>query len=421
VTVDATTIDTFFTHPARDGGAKLSTFRVDYGVAADFAFVNGSTYEPRGGFVDVPVVREVQAVEVSAASFANEEQWVVATVHVTNEIQTVRTNVDGANEVQLITVMADAVQNAVQTVTTTAADYNAEQTITIDGTDVNEVQVLRTEVGAVYETQVLTVSATRVNERQNVTIMVRGAASTASANIGGSYQLTLDTRNCEWCSDQSKRTTASITTFTAAALQARLEALANIGAGNVEVHDTTSVDANGFVHLQFSVHFKGDNVRGDGAMLLPTYIYYSMLVRLMHAIFFSLMHVHSGIPPFFVVPPISMPDSAPAEDLHERPDEHVELGVCGGPVGYHGGRGQPAVGVVLPHVPLRVPHPPGLCRPDFEQQVRHPRAQYHQHHRGRRASRQRRHLPGSSSLHHHHRHTFRGTSAVPLRSPRSRA
>jgi len=170
----------------------------------------------------------------------SEEQWVVASVAVTNERQTIRTNVTGVDEVQLVTVMADEVVDTVVTVTTTASDYNEEQTITIDATDLDEVQTVRTSIAAVLDPQTLTVSATRRNEVQQVAIELTGntsspaAVAALEASLGGSFQLQLDTRGCEWCDTQSSRTSASIDApFTAANLNTSLSALPNLGAGSV--------------------------------------------------------------------------------------------------------------------------------------------------------------------------------------------
>ena len=78
-TVDESTIETSFASPDRDGGVALTSFWVEYDASEDFGFVNGTTFEPRGGFVDVPVVREVQAVELDASSVVSEEQWIAPT------------------------------------------------------------------------------------------------------------------------------------------------------------------------------------------------------------------------------------------------------------------------------------------------------------------------------------------------------
>ena len=273
-TLDETTLESFFGVPERDGGVKLSSYRVEFDDSPDFGDVNGTTREPRGGYVDVPIVREVQSVELNASTLVAEEQWLVATVEVTNERQTVRTNVTGVDEVQMITIMADEVRDTVMTLTTTASDFNEEQTIMIDATDLDEVQALRTETKAVLETQLLTVSATRRSEVQQITILMQGdtsnsAAVTALENaLGGEYQLTFDSRSCEWCAQQSSRTTASIAApFTATRLNSTLSALANIGGGGVEVERALEVVAvhatEGLLKLKFNVTFRGDGVRGD--------------------------------------------------------------------------------------------------------------------------------------------------------------
>jgi hypothetical protein len=285
-TVDARTVHAFFEPPPRDGGEPLTRFRVDYdvdvrGIAAGqgWGSVNGTTFEPRGGFVELPVVRALQAVELKAAELVSEEQWVVASVAVTNERQTIRTNVTGVDEVQLITVMADEVIDTVMTVSTTASDYNEEQTITIDATDLNEVQTFRTAIAAVLEAQTLTVSATRLNEVQQVAIELTGDTSDAAAvlaleaSLGGSFQLKLDTRGCEWCATQSSRTSGSIDApFTAARLNASLAALPNLGAGSVAVTKDVvvvrSAAMGGVLLLKFNVTFEGDGVRGDLAQMV---------------------------------------------------------------------------------------------------------------------------------------------------------
>ena len=272
-TVSARAIESSFGHPDRDGGVALTTYRVEYDLDGDaFGSVNGSTFEPRGGFIDVPVVRELQALELSASSVVSEEQWLIASVEVTNERQTVRTNVTGVDEVQMITVMADEVMDTVMTVTTTASDYNEEQSITIDATDLDEVQTLRTQVAAVLESQTLTVSATRRNEVQTVTITLEGDTSSGGAvtalasALGGSYQLKLDTRTCEWCDAQQARTTADIVSpFTAANLEAALELLPNVDDVDVTLATevVTAASSGGVINLHFNVTFSGDGLRGD--------------------------------------------------------------------------------------------------------------------------------------------------------------
>lgn len=201
-TATPTAVTVGFTPPPRDGGARLSTFRVDYDVSPSFESVNGSN--GHGGWLDLPVVREVQAVALNASTLVADEQWVVATVAVTNEVQTVTTNVTGVNEVQLVTLMADEVQNQVVTVTTTAVDFNEVQTIALSAPDIDEVQVLRTSVHAVQEVQVLTVSATRVNEIQHLNITLMGDTSTPAKvdelldTVRGEIELIVDLRTCQW-------------------------------------------------------------------------------------------------------------------------------------------------------------------------------------------------------------------------------
>lgn len=167
--------------PLRDGGEVLDYYRVEWDVDDTFANVNGSAAS-LGGYVDAPVVKEVQSLAVNSTTQVSEEQWVLATVEVTNERQTIRTNVTGVDEVQIITSMADEVLPEIQTVTTTAVDYNEEQVIRITGEDGDEVQTIRTETAARYEVQVLTVSAARVpgGEVQKVTIKLTGDTSTAA-------------------------------------------------------------------------------------------------------------------------------------------------------------------------------------------------------------------------------------------------
>lgn len=77
--------------PARDGGETLTKYRLEWDVSGDFSHVNGTS--KAGGWDDVPLVQEVQALAV-ACSVDQEEQWIVATVEVTNERQTVRTQVN---------------------------------------------------------------------------------------------------------------------------------------------------------------------------------------------------------------------------------------------------------------------------------------------------------------------------------------
>jgi len=282
-TVDESAVQVFFEPPDRDGGEPLSSFRIDYDLGVrDLALssgdgwqnVNGSTFEPRGGFVDMPVVRALQSVELKAAELMSEEQWVIASVAVTNERQTILTNVTGVDEVQMITVMADEVIDTVMTVTTTASDYNEEQLLKIDATDLNEVQTFRTDIDAVLEMQTLTVSATRRNEIQQVTIELTGNTSTPGAveyleaSLGGTFQLEMDTRSCQWCDVQSVQTSASISApLSASNLNASLAALSNLGAGSLEVSKKVKVlsfaEIGGVLRLQYNVTFVGDGVRGD--------------------------------------------------------------------------------------------------------------------------------------------------------------
>lgn len=76
--------------PTRDGGETLTKYRLEWDISDGFEHINGSSRA--GGWVDIPLVQEIQAFSVSS-SVGHEEQWVIASVEVTNERQTVRTKV----------------------------------------------------------------------------------------------------------------------------------------------------------------------------------------------------------------------------------------------------------------------------------------------------------------------------------------
>jgi hypothetical protein len=189
--------------------------------------------------------------------------------------------VAGVDEVQLIVTTADEVVPAIQTITTYASDYNEKQSIALDATRIPEVQVLRTTLASVPEVQTITVAANRISEQQSFTITFTGDTSDGSGNTlwtavqpatGVNFRLRLDTTNMYWAASKADVTAASSITasggFTQAGMQAHLESLSNVGAGQVTVGAPSLflavTDATvGKIEITYTVLFDGDNLRGD--------------------------------------------------------------------------------------------------------------------------------------------------------------
>jgi hypothetical protein len=243
----ATSVVVGWDAPLRIGGAPILDYVVQYEVGSHDFYASNGTDAAHAGSVVVPATRAVQAAVV-ASDRVVEEQHVVASVRVVNEVQTVQTSAPNTDEVQLVVTTADVVRPMVQTFTLTTQDMNEVQSVQTTGSVVDEIQLIRTDLPPIDEVQLVSISATREAEVQQVAITLKGGDATtapgrdamiATHAAGSGYELTFDTTACVFCTVKSSAATVLVDDVTevagAAALQAALEGLTNVGAGEVTV------------------------------------------------------------------------------------------------------------------------------------------------------------------------------------------
>ncbi|KAL7542724.1 hypothetical protein ACHAXR_012005, partial [Thalassiosira sp. AJA248-18] len=164
VAVSASSVQVEWDMPAFDGGSVIQDYIVEYDI--DSNFQTG----PKN--ITIPIISEVQALQVGSNELELNVQTIKATVAVTNEVQSIKTEVEGVDEVQEISTTCDDVTAEVQMISTTAVDTNEEQVVSLISDDVDEIQLVRLQGDNQVEVQSVQVSVPRVNEVQKFGIVV---------------------------------------------------------------------------------------------------------------------------------------------------------------------------------------------------------------------------------------------------------
>lgn len=169
----ATSIKVNWKIPLSDGGSSIQEFELEHD--SDIHFSNPQK-------IDLPVLREVQSVQLDSHEVKTEVHSIRATVNVLNEVQAIRTQVAGADEIQTVTTTADDVIAEVQTITLVANDIDEVQKIELVSDDIDEIQLVRVRGEDVPEIQSITVSVDRVSEVQQLGIIISGINTNGSNN-----------------------------------------------------------------------------------------------------------------------------------------------------------------------------------------------------------------------------------------------
>jgi len=198
----STSLGIVWSAPFFDGGSPISSYLIEYDKNTTFS-------NPEK--LSVPVVREIQAVEL-LSDVVVEVQSVVVASDVENERQLVRTSVDGRDEVQTVTTTCDDVVAEVQTITTSIIEKDEVQVISFSRPDVDEIQEVRVQGDDIPGIQSVQVSVSRINEVQKLGIIIYNISTGGESacvgvaegdpcedvekSISGSFTVSYDFDNC---------------------------------------------------------------------------------------------------------------------------------------------------------------------------------------------------------------------------------